>query len=316
MQARNKSRNPGGFFPNKSVTNPKFGNRSVLLPSVATTTNKKARAAYVDIKSPYERSALTPPNRSRPVYTNKPRPSSNKAGSSSVSNLVKKKQSNQNKLRDAVGLLQKPFDYNASFTKGKKGYINSRKSNLLDKRFSLFSNTFIGNKKKGLMDNDTYKLIVGSIKNDLSTYGNTTVDVNNLRKEANQKQKPAAPEIKRKVVNPLNNINASFSDSNMFQYSNVSSVKSFNRPKSMERLKRKPTNKKKTTKSKPKKKTKRKNKKDESDFLDHSGSLNISQASGNINKSFGKTKGVRDKSSDTITPFYRRAKLDQEIKRL
>ena len=57
-----------------------------------------------------------------------------------------------NKLQDAVGLLQKPFDYNATFTKSKKSSIGNKKSSLMDQRMSLFSNTYDPSKKNGLND--------------------------------------------------------------------------------------------------------------------------------------------------------------------
>ena len=92
---------------------------------------------------------------------------------------------------------------------------------------------------------------IKNYKNDISLYGNNSNDkTGNKMQSQEQKQKPAAPEIKKKVVNPLGNINICLSDSNMPQYSNVSSVKSFKRPKSMERLKRKSTNKNKNSKGK------------------------------------------------------------------
>ena len=84
----------------------------------------------------------------------------------------------------------------------------------------------------------------------------------------------------------------------------------------MERLKRKPVSKKKQNKSKPRKKTRRKKGKEENDLLDHNSSLNISQASGNVSKSFCQSKGTKDKNKNTTAPFYRRAKLDQEINKL
>ena len=90
MQSRNLSRNPMGFTPASNATFTKTKDKSILLPWVASTTNKKIKSSYGKIKSPYERSALTPPNRSRGAYSEKQRPSSNKAASASLSNLVKK----------------------------------------------------------------------------------------------------------------------------------------------------------------------------------------------------------------------------------
>lgn len=192
----------------------------------------------------------------------------------------KLKRTHLTKLNDAIGLLQKPFDYSASFTKVKKTPVGGRKSNLLDKRMSVFSSTYAMNKKKIMSEVDTYSLTEKAIfdpnktadmivqrslnskyKNDMTTYGNLIGDRLVNKNQVLIKQKPAAPEIKKKVVSPLTHINPSFSDNNILDYSHVSSVKSFTRPKSMERLKRKPnTNNKKAkqSKSKPRKnKTKR-----------------------------------------------------------
>ena len=58
----------------------------------------------------------------------------------------KLKRTHLNKLHEAIGLIQKPFDYNASFNKSKKDSVGSRKSNLIDKRFSVFSNTYAAGK--------------------------------------------------------------------------------------------------------------------------------------------------------------------------
>jgi len=149
------------------------------------------------------------------------------------------------------------------------------------------------------------------------SYGNILIDKPIVKKEPNYKQKPAAPEINRKVINPISNINSCPSDSSMIQYSNASSTKSFNRPKSMERLKRKQS-KRKTAKSKPRKKTKKKSRNNEFTTFDHSGSLNISQTSGNVYRALVNDKNLKDISKVKPSEFhdYRRAKLDQEINKL
>ena len=90
------------------------------------------------------------------------------------------------------------------------------------------------------------------VKGEHSNYGNYMMDRAGMKKDMKIKQKPAAPEITKKPMNLIGNINSCFSDSSVIQYSNVSSTKSFNRPKSMERMKRKPT-KTKSAKSKPRK---------------------------------------------------------------
>ena len=98
MNIRSKSRNPMGYLPNNSVTTPNVMGRSVLLPSVGTIMSKKHRhTPQGHAKSPYERSALTPPNRGRSAYSEKPRPQSNKANTGSLSNLVPKKKGNGGK---------------------------------------------------------------------------------------------------------------------------------------------------------------------------------------------------------------------------
>lgn len=157
---------------------------------------------------------------------------------------------------------------------------------------------------------------ISKFKNDLATYGQFKPDRHLPKKDTLVKQKPAAPEIKRKVNNQLNIISPSFSDTNMIQYSNVSSVKSFVRPKSMDRLKRKPTLKKKQAKSKPRKKiTKRRTKKDEFSTFDHTGSLIVTKASNALTKSF-----TRDRSFDRVKPTTgqasRKSKLDYELKKI
>lgn len=58
----------------------------------------------------------------------------------------KLKRTQLNNLHEATGISQKPFDYNASFIKSKKDTIASRKSNLIDKRFSVFSSTYAAGK--------------------------------------------------------------------------------------------------------------------------------------------------------------------------
>lgn len=225
----------------------------------------------------------------------------------------KLKKSHLTKMHDAVGLLQKPFDYDNSFIKVKKPSMGTRKNNLNDKRMSVFSNTYTGNKSQfGL--NKTFDLgVQGKNKHDLSNYGNLVGSRLPTKKDNFVKQKPAAPEIKKKV-HPLTQINPSFSDSHMLQYSQVSSVKSFTRPKSMEKLRRKPTNgtKKRSAKSKPRKKTKRGNQKDFSTF-DQSGSFMVTNKSGDVRKSF-----TRDSKSTKPNTSYknRRQKLDHEIQKL
>lgn len=98
MNIRSKSRNPLGFWPNNSVTTPNVMGRSVLLPSVGSIMNKKHRQTpQGHVKSPYERSALTPPNRSRSNNAERARPQSNKVNNGSMSNLVPKKKSNGSK---------------------------------------------------------------------------------------------------------------------------------------------------------------------------------------------------------------------------
>lgn len=348
MNVSNKSRNQIGIMAPHNLTYNGVSGKSVLLPSVGTHIPKKQRhAPHSNIKSPYERSVLTPPNRSRPAYCEKVRPSSNKSTSASASNLTHKKKMNPSskkyamiysklkrnnvaKLNEAIGLLQKPFDYSASFVKGNKTSVN-RKTNLLDKRMSVFSNTYVANKKKILNELDNYNLteknkfdlnktvdmiVQGSMstkfKTDLNNYGNLLGHRISYKKDLSVKQKPAAPEIKKKAINPLSQINPSFSDTNILEFSNVSSVKSFNRPKSMERLKRKPTNKKKQAKSKPKKKTKRKYK-DEFSTFDHTGSMIVTHQN-DIKKSLGRDRSANDRLRSTQTHANRKAKLDQEIK--
>lgn len=224
MKVRSKSRNPAGLLAAKSVTNPTVAGRSILLPYVAHTVSKKPRAVVQNtLKSPYERSALTPPNRSRPSNSEKQRPASNKKYVMLYSNL---KRNHMAKLNDAIGLIQKPFDYSASFIKTKKPSVGSRKSTLIDKRMSVFSNTYAANKKKMVNDIDTYSLtdksffdlnktvdmivqnnLTSKFKAELSSYGNLIGDKTFGKKDSLVKEKPAAPEIKRKVVNPLSNIN-------------------------------------------------------------------------------------------------------------
>ena len=147
-------------------------------------------------------------------------------------------------------------------------------------------------------------------------YGNLTNPKILSKKDMLIKQKPAAPEIKKKAISPLTNIHPSYSDSNMFSFSNVSSVKSFARPKSMERLKRKQNigAKRKQCKSKPKKKTKR-NKNDFSTF-DHNGSLVITKANGDYRKQFGNGRSADARAKVSTSSKNRRQKLDNEIQKL
>lgn len=96
MDSKNKSRNAVGVMPIKSMINTTVSGRSILLPSVPIST-KVTKSSFSNTKSPYERSALTPPNRTRPSYNDKPRPTSNKTASSSAVNFLKKKQDVSNK---------------------------------------------------------------------------------------------------------------------------------------------------------------------------------------------------------------------------
>ena len=90
---RSKSRNPMGFVQSNTMTNSSVTGKSVLLPSVGSISNNKNRQIKNNMtKSPYERSALTPQNRNRPLYNDKGRPQSNKVAS--ASNLVQKKSKN------------------------------------------------------------------------------------------------------------------------------------------------------------------------------------------------------------------------------
>ena len=265
------------------------------------------------MKSPYERSALTPPNRNRPVYTVKP-------GSSSVSSLVKAHVNSKSKKTPYGG--------------------GGRKTNLLDKRSSVFNHIYVAkNKPKKCKDINTYNLIDNgyfdlnktfdmmnstkmhmdgsdgvsrnklfknsftqhmTTKNAAKPYINSLLDttpISGKSKDSLVKQKPAAPEIKRKIPITITNMNTSMSDSSMIQYSNVSSIKFFNRPKSVERIKRKPAaTKKKQAKSKPRKKVKKKLRQD-GQLFDPSSSLNIANVSSN-------------------TSMYRRAKLEEDIDKL
>lgn len=291
---------------------------------------------------------MTPPNRNRPVYYEKPRPQSNKVASA-VNLLQKKKNtsnknyvilysklksSNLNKLNDHIGLLQKPFDYNASFTKVKKPSRNTRKNDLINKRMSVFSNTYAANKKKlnevdsyQLIDknhfdlNKTFDMVVQNTpnykyKSDL-TYGNLVGTRILAKNDLLVKQKPAAPEIKKRTMNVLTNIIPSLSEVNMLHYTNVSSVKSFVRPKSMERIKRKPAtgNKKKTAKSKPRKKTVKRIKNDFSTF-DHSGSMIVNNSSHEFQKSFGRDRSGDNRIKASTSYKNRRLKLDNEVQNL
>ena len=92
MQGKNKSRNVMGVMPIKSMIHTAIAGRSILLPSVPVSTTKKIKSSFSNTKSPYERSALTPPNRTRPSYNERQRPVSNKTTSNSVVNFPKKKE--------------------------------------------------------------------------------------------------------------------------------------------------------------------------------------------------------------------------------
>jgi hypothetical protein len=311
MNVRHKSRNPVALHPPKSSTSPNIMGRSVLLPSVSDTIPRKHRnTPQGHSKSPYERSALTPPNRKGPIYTYKLRPQSNKI--TSVSSLVHKKKSNSNKYAMLYSKLR-----------------NSHMS-----KMGVFSNTYAANKKK-LNDVDVYNFIdksqfdlnktfdmvvqnapIQKFKPD-QTYSNLGGARIQVKNGLLIKQKPAAPEIK-KIVSTLTNINTSFSEANMLQYSNVSSAKSFVRPKSMERTKRKPVNtKKKISKSKPRKKTIKRNKKDFSTF-NNNDSLMITNGKNDFRKksTFGRDRSSDNRIKASTSYKNRRQKLDNEIQNL
>jgi hypothetical protein len=173
----------------------------------------------------------------------------------------------------------------------------------LNKTFDMMNNKMYMDSSDGVSRNNLFK---NSFTQNLTTkasqkpYPNSLLDKSLIqlsKKEPLVKQKPAAPEIKRKIPLTITNMNTSMSDSSMIQYSNVSSTKFFNRPKSVERLKRKPTNgKKKHVKSKTRKKVKKKGRND-GGLFDPSSSLNIANVSNNIN-------------------VYRRAKLEEDIDKL
>lgn len=146
-------------------------------------------------------------------------------------------------------------------------------------------------------------------KHDLN-YGNGGVNKILKRKEM-VKQKPAAPEIINKIVNP------SFSEGNMFNFSNISSTKTINRPKSMERLKRKQitSNKgKKSSKSKPRK-TKAKRNKNEFSTFGHNSSMLVTKADREYKKNFNYDKSVNARLKPSSYK-NRRQKLDNEIKKM
>lgn len=165
------------------------------------------------------------------------------------------------------------------------------------------------------LNNTVDMIIQNSIKtnkSDISYYGNAA-DKSILKSGLQEKQKPAAPEIKKKAINQIGNINICLSDPNMPKFSNV---KSFKRPKSMERLKRKPTNKNKNSKSKMKK-TKRKNKiKEEFTTFDHTGVLNISHNSGTVSKSLWRDTRFKDKFKNTTAHECKTTKFDKEISKI
>lgn len=220
-------------------------------------------------------------------------------------------------------------------TKKKPSY-GSRKANLLDKRMSVFTNTYAGNNKKRVKEINTYnmaanyyfdlnktfdamnnsKMAIDSTdssqnskffkssftqqlnsKTNPKPYINTLLDKSNIKKENLIKQKPAAPEITRKIPIQIGNMSASMSDSNMTTFINTPSTKGFGRPKSMERIKRKqPMPKKKQVKSKIRAKKSKKKTRNENNLFDASNSLNISHMSS--------------------THMYRRQKLEEDIDKL
>lgn len=289
----NKTTNPVSFLPLKSTNTPTILGKSILFPSV--NQNFKSKSKHYS-KSPYQRSALTPPNRPKSFCPEK-RPQSNKITSSASGGLVGKKKINQAKKymniyskiknkrsNEKLNLLQKPFDYSKSFIKKKNPSYG--KQAVFDKRHSLLGNTTKAKNQK-FSDFDAYHL---TLKSQFDM--NKTVDVL-VQGKSPQAFKDTSPTMK------------------------ISKFRGLNRPKSMERVKRKTpmaAKSKKISKAKSKKKT-RKNKHDISTFSNVKG-LVATRSNREFKKGALKVRHEDLKLNPSTSYKSRRMKLDKEIQKL